>query len=105
MFRELIAGGGGARQPVGDAARFRGVQERGLQVAQGAETIDLEWYRDQRSGKPVRNGITSSEFPSVQAQVGWMSFAMPAAFFVLWPNWVFFPQFAADESWDDDSGI
>jgi hypothetical protein len=60
---------------------------------QGAEIIDLEWYRDRRSGKGVQKGSALSELPSVQTQMNSMSFAMPAAFFVFWPTWVFSPQF------------
>lgn len=63
-----------------------------------AEVIDLKTYRERKAAE--RSATTTADSFADHLQYGQvpMPFAMPVAFFVLWPTWVFTPQFTSASS-------
>jgi len=61
-----------------------------------AEVIDLKTYRERKAEERLAAGASDTIACNLHyGQTPLSPFAMPVAFFVFWPTWIFAPQFAS----------
>lgn len=68
-------------------------------VNRAAEVIDLKTYRERKAEQATlaeAADVFAHNFHYGQAPLS--PFAMPVAFFVFWPTWIFTPRFASDSN-------
>lgn len=71
------------------------LMDEGVVANRTAEVIDLKTYRERKAEQGILAEAADAFAHNLHyGQTPLSPFAMPVAFFVFWPTWVFTPQFA-----------